>query len=123
MASDVPPPINGMYNGQYPTPAELPAPTPGVSHAPSASQSTTASTTAAATKPDPQEIGWYFVEQYYTTLSKNPERIHLFYSKKSQVVIGMEAEKVVPAVGVKVSLSISLSGKSLTDKRRLSAKR
>jgi hypothetical protein len=110
MASDVPPPVNGMYNGQYPTPAELPAPTPGVSHAPSASQSTTASTTAAAAKPDPQEIGWYFVEQYYTTLSKNPERIHLFYSKKSQVVIGMEAEKVVPAVGVKVSPSVSSKG-------------
>jgi hypothetical protein len=108
MASDVPPPVNGMYSGQYQTPAELPAHTPGASHPPSASQSTTASTSAAAAKPDPQEIGWYFVEQYYTTLSKNPERIHLFYSKKSQVVIGMEAEKVVPAVGVKVSLSISL---------------
>jgi len=106
MASDVPPPVNGMYSGQYQTPAELPAPTPGASHAPSASQPTTASTSAAAAKPDPQEIGWYFVEQYYTTLSKNPDRIHLFYSKKSQVVIGMEAEKVVPAVGVKVSLSI-----------------
>jgi len=108
MASDVPPPVNGMYSGQYQTPAELPAHTPGASPPPSASQSTTASTSAAAAKPDPQEIGWYFVEQYYTTLSKNPERIHLFYSKKSQVVIGMEAEKVVPAVGVKVSLSISL---------------
>jgi Nuclear transport factor 2 (NTF2) domain len=108
MASDIPPPVNGMYNGQYPTPAELPAPNPGVSHAPSASQSTTTSTNAAAAKPDPQEIGWYFVEQYYTTLSKNPERIHLFYSKKSQVVIGMEAEKVVPAVGVKVSPFFSI---------------
>lgn len=103
MASDAAPPVNGTYNGhQYGSPAELPAPTPGVSHGPSASQSTTASTTAAAAKADPQEIGWYFVEQYYTTLSKNPERIHLFYSKKSQLVIGVEAEKVVPAVGVKV---------------------
>jgi hypothetical protein len=109
MASDVPPPVNGMYSGQYQTPAELPAPTPGASHGPSASQSTTASTGAAAAKPDPQEIGWDFGEQYYTTLSKNPERIHLFYSKKSQVVIGMEAEKVVPAVGVKVSLFTSLN--------------
>ena len=108
MASDVPPPVNGMYSGQYQTPAELPASAPGASHAPSASQSTTASTSAAAAKPDPQEIGWYFVEQYYTTLSKNPERIHLFYSKKSQVVIGMEAEEVVPAVGVKVSPFTSL---------------
>lgn len=23
------------------------------------------------------EVGWYFVEQYYTTLSKNPEKIHV----------------------------------------------
>ena len=114
MASEVPLPVNGMYSGQYPTPAELPAPTPGISHATSASQSTAASTTTAAAKPDPQEIGWYFVEQYYTTLSKNPERIHLFYSKKSQVVIGMEAEKVVPAVGVKVSQSASIN-RLLTD--------
>lgn len=116
MASDIPLPVNGMYNGQYPTPAELPAPTPGVSHATSASQSTTASTTTATAKPDPQEIGWFFVEQYYTTLSKSPERIHLFYSKKSQVVIGMEAEKVVPAVGVKVSQCVYINS-LLTDTR------
>ena len=105
MASDAALPVNGIYGGQYDSPAELPAPTPSASHAPSASQSTTTSA-AAAPKADPQEIGWYFVEQYYTTLSKNPERIHLFYAKKSQLVIGVEAEKVVPAVGVKVSLFI-----------------
>jgi hypothetical protein len=23
------------------------------------------------------EIGWYFVEQYYTTLSKAPEKLHV----------------------------------------------
>jgi len=23
------------------------------------------------------EIGWYFVEQYYTTLSKSPEKLHV----------------------------------------------
>jgi hypothetical protein len=23
------------------------------------------------------EVGWYFVEQYYTTLSKSPDRIHV----------------------------------------------
>ncbi|KAK0732847.1 hypothetical protein B0T21DRAFT_385031 [Apiosordaria backusii] len=38
------------------------------------------------------EIGWYFVEQYYTTLSKNPDKLHLFYGKKSQFVAGAEAE-------------------------------
>jgi Ras GTPase-activating protein-binding protein 2 len=23
------------------------------------------------------EVGWYFVEQYYTTLSKTPEKLHV----------------------------------------------
>ena len=25
------------------------------------------------------EVGWYFVEQYYTTLSKNPEKLHVSF--------------------------------------------
>ncbi|KAL2016288.1 hypothetical protein VTK56DRAFT_3916 [Thermocarpiscus australiensis] len=45
------------------------------------------------------EVGWYFVEQYYTTLSKQPERLHLFYGKKSQLVSGKEAEVVHVSVG------------------------
>ncbi|OCT49218.1 NTF2 and RRM domain protein [Cladophialophora carrionii] len=96
-------PVNGLYGtSQYTQPAELAASTPSVpTHATSASQSTTASATTQQQKADPQEIGWYFVEQYYTTLSKTPEKIHLFYSKKSQLVSGVEAEKVVPAVGTK----------------------
>jgi hypothetical protein len=98
-------PVNGLYGtNQYSQPAELAASTPSApTHAASASQSTT--TSATAQKADPQEIGWYFVEQYYTTLSKSPEKIHLFYSKKSQLVTGIEADKVVPAVGSKVCLS------------------
>lgn len=101
MATEIAP-TNGLYGtSQYGQPVELAASTPSASgHAASASQSTTAST--AAQKADPQEIGWYFVEQYYTTLSKSPEKIHLFYSKKSQLVTGVEAEKVVPAAGTKV---------------------
>lgn len=91
--------VNGMYDGQYSQPAELAASTP--SHQASTSQ--TASNTMQ--KADPQEIGWYFVEQYYTTLSKTPERIHLFYNKKSQLTTGKEAEKVLPAVGSKASLA------------------
>src|ERR1700755_949639 len=94
-------PVNGLYGTNQP--AELAASTPSApTHAPSASQSTTTSATTQQQKADPQEIGWYFVEQYYTTLSKTPEKIHLFYSKKSQLVSGVEAEKVVPSVGTKV---------------------
>ncbi|EXJ87027.1 hypothetical protein A1O3_03984 [Capronia epimyces CBS 606.96] len=94
-------PTNGLYGtNPYSQPAELAASTPSApTHTTSASQSTT--TSAHTQKADPQEIGWYFVEQYYTTLSKSPEKIHLFYSKKSQLVTGVEAEKVVPAVGTK----------------------
>ncbi|EEP77049.1 predicted protein [Uncinocarpus reesii 1704] len=45
------------------------------------------------------EVAWFFVEQYYTTLSRNPDKLHLFYSRKSQFVSGDEAEKVSVAVG------------------------
>ena len=27
--------------------------------------------------PSKDEVGWYFVEQYYTTLSRSPEKIHV----------------------------------------------
>lgn len=36
------------------------------------------------------EVAWYFVERYYTTLSDKPDQLHLFYNKKSQFVCGKE---------------------------------
>ncbi|KJZ72895.1 hypothetical protein HIM_07658 [Hirsutella minnesotensis 3608] len=48
------------------------------------------------------EVGWYFVEQYYTTLSKSPEKLHLFYGKRSQFVQGLEAEVANVSVGRQV---------------------
>ncbi|KAH7328600.1 hypothetical protein B0I35DRAFT_22394 [Stachybotrys elegans] len=45
------------------------------------------------------EVAWYFVEQYYTTLSKSPEKLHLFYGKRSQFVYGLEAEVANVSVG------------------------
>ncbi|KAI4716227.1 hypothetical protein E4T48_07595 [Aureobasidium sp. EXF-10727] len=45
------------------------------------------------------EVGWYFVEQYYTTLSRSPEKVYLFYNKRSQFVSGNETEKVEVCVG------------------------
>src|SRR3569833_1978485 len=35
------------------------------------------STGATARDHSKDEVGWYFVEQYYTTLSKNPEKLHV----------------------------------------------
>jgi hypothetical protein len=46
--------------------------------------SQTAQQTPAAEVPK-DEIGWYFVEQYYTTLSKSPER--LYVSSPAQLVV------------------------------------
>ncbi|KAL4801562.1 hypothetical protein BDV18DRAFT_148865 [Aspergillus unguis] len=47
------------------------------------------------------EVGWYFVEQYYTNMSRSPDKLHLFYSRRSQLVFGTEAESVPVAVGQK----------------------
>ena len=32
---------------------------------------------AAASEIPKDEVGWYFVEQYYTTLSKSPDRLYV----------------------------------------------
>ncbi|KAI1489351.1 hypothetical protein F5X96DRAFT_17037 [Biscogniauxia mediterranea] len=45
------------------------------------------------------EVAWFFVEQYYTTLSKTPEKLHLFYGKRSQFVYGQEAQVANVSVG------------------------
>lgn len=95
--------VNGAAYDQYSQPAELAASTPANGAAAATNNS---SNTTSSQKPDPQEIGWYFVEQYYTTLSKSPDKIHLFYNKKSQLITGTEAEKVLPSVGSKVCAAI-----------------
>ncbi|RJE26057.1 hypothetical protein PHISCL_01582 [Aspergillus sclerotialis] len=68
-----------------------------------AQTSTPTNATASEQKSDipKDEVGWYFVEQYYTTMSRNPEKLHLFYSRQSQFVFGTEAESVPVAVGQK----------------------
>ncbi|KAL8842637.1 MAG: hypothetical protein Q9170_000412 [Blastenia crenularia] len=66
---------------------------------PQASASASAASTEGSSSVPKDEVGWYFVEQYYTTLSKNPEKLHLFYNKRSQFVSGVETEKVSVSVG------------------------
>ncbi|KAL8941201.1 MAG: hypothetical protein Q9211_001915 [Gyalolechia sp. 1 TL-2023] len=66
---------------------------------PQASASASATSAEGSASVPKDEVGWYFVEQYYTTLSKNPEKLHLFYNKRSQFVSGVEAEKVSVSVG------------------------
>ena len=42
---------------------------------------TTISSSAGDSNPSvsKDEVGWYFVEQYYTTLSRNPEKLHVSF--------------------------------------------
>ncbi|KAI0382837.1 hypothetical protein F5Y04DRAFT_279610 [Hypomontagnella monticulosa] len=58
-----------------------------------------ASNTSSNNNLGKDEVAWFFVEQYYTTLSKNPEKLHLFYGKRSQFVYGLEAEVANVSVG------------------------
>lgn len=67
------------------------------------SATTSQATTSSAADIPKDEVGWYFVEQYYTTLSRTPEKLFLFYNKRSQYVSGNETEKVAVSVGQKVS--------------------
>ena len=51
---------------------------------------------------NPSQIGWLFVQQYYTFLHESPDRLHLFYNKNSTFVHGKEGEQVGVYVGQKV---------------------
>ena len=68
-------PVNGNYAPQayensYATGASNFTP----SQQPTASQP---AQQAAASEIPKDEVGWYFVEQYYTTLSKSPDRLYV----------------------------------------------
>ncbi|OCL04935.1 hypothetical protein AOQ84DRAFT_367078 [Glonium stellatum] len=67
--------------------------------APSSTSSHAASGNGGAPEIPKDEVGWYFVEQYYTTLSRSPEKLYLFYNKRSQFVSGLEEEKLSVCIG------------------------
>ncbi|KAJ1660561.1 hypothetical protein IWQ61_000524 [Dispira simplex] len=46
-----------------------------------------------------QEVGWMFVEAYYTTLSKNTTHLHRYYKKQSSLIYGVEGKTVKPCFG------------------------
>ena len=83
MASPSPvPAVNGGYGSSHYNAAELPAHNPAAANGaavhPSAAPSqpsAPASGDGQDSSPSKDEVGWYFVEQYYTTLSKNPEKL------------------------------------------------
>ena len=86
--------VNGNYGAQYPygqpesfvppqslnasngnTPAAIPG-DDGITTS-AASSSEPAGAGEASKAPSKDEVGWYFVESYYTTLSKNPETLYV----------------------------------------------
>ncbi|KAJ6260956.1 hypothetical protein Dda_3617 [Drechslerella dactyloides] len=75
---------NATLNGGNPAAAAT-APAPSASTSATASQGSTT---------NPEEIAWYFVESYYTTLNRTPERLHLFHQKKSSFIWGTEGDNV-----------------------------
>nr|CAG8648791.1 10046_t:CDS:2 [Entrophospora candida] len=50
---------------------------------------------------DINEIGWIFVQEYYTFLHKQPNRLHCFYGKNSHFNHGVEGEIVKTLIGDK----------------------
>ncbi|KAL9606290.1 MAG: hypothetical protein Q9179_000565 [Wetmoreana sp. 5 TL-2023] len=85
--------VNGNYGSQNPYGSgdqQLPsrglgAPAGPTPSGPAGAETSTASNVSAGTSTasaegssslPKDEVGWYFVEQYYTTLSKNPEKLH-----------------------------------------------
>lgn len=78
MASPQPPVANtnGSYLQQADPQSFQANPTAGT--APNYQTQSGAPQQASATDSVPKdEVGWYFVEQYYTTLNKTPERLHV----------------------------------------------
>ncbi|GAM82592.1 hypothetical protein ANO11243_005740 [Dothideomycetidae sp. 11243] len=91
MATDVSSlPVNGSIQNQHGYDGAQPG---------SATSHNSAGNTTSEIPKD--EVGWYFVEQYYTTLSRSPEKLYLFYNKRSQFVLGDETDKVAVCVGQK----------------------
>ncbi|OQD72821.1 hypothetical protein PENDEC_c019G03671 [Penicillium decumbens] len=101
-------PVNGNYAAQHGFPESFNNHVHVPMNTAANFQPVQSSTPTTATPTDQQkneiskdEVGWFFVEQYYTTMSRNPDKLHLFYSKRSQLVFGTEAESVPVSIGNK----------------------
>lgn len=83
----------------------VPTPTNGFGHHAAASSPQPQSSVQQAPKQDvpKEEVAWYFVERYYNTMSRNPDKLPLFFNKRSQFVAGVEDEKVSVCIGQKVT--------------------
>ncbi|KAK9469633.1 hypothetical protein V1512DRAFT_14239 [Lipomyces arxii] len=46
-----------------------------------------------------EEVGWLFVQSYYTYMNKDPTRLHQFYTRRSIMCHGNEGDVVKPLIG------------------------
>lgn len=66
---------NFTQQDQYKEPADQQQTAPTTS----AADGSATAAASATNNPSKDEVGWYFVEQFYTTLSKSPEKLHVCY--------------------------------------------
>lgn len=88
--------VNGTYGSQQPYAANEAHPSPQTSNntagsstsgaygvqngnVPSTTSNAPSGTEENSNSVSKDEVGWYFVEQYYTTLSRSPEKLHVSY--------------------------------------------
>lgn len=69
-------PVNGTYAPQHNFDQQQAYAQQAYTQAPPAS-TTPASTAPSQPEIPKDEVGWYFVEQYYTTLSRTPEKLYV----------------------------------------------
>lgn len=72
--------------------------------APASSSSTNTSSNGAADIPK-EEVGWYFVEQYYTTLSRSPEKLFVSMAQMAKAA-GVIANAVLAVLQQAFSVRI-----------------
>tara|TARA_R110002003_G_scaffold645_6_gene20973 strand:- start:16172 stop:16519 length:348 start_codon:yes stop_codon:yes gene_type:complete len=79
---------SGPVNGNYAPQAYENSYSTGASNF-TPSQQPTASQPAqqAAAEVPKDEVGWYFVEQYYTTLSKSPDRLYVSHTAPIGIIV------------------------------------
>jgi hypothetical protein len=86
MATTAELPVNGSYAQQGYDGSNYAATNNGPTYSASASQPAQSSGAAASEIPK-DEVGWYFVEQYYTTLSRSPDKLHVSQSVRTPMAM------------------------------------
>ena len=72
-------PVNGSYTQQGYEPSSYTSGSGNNAPSYAGSQQAAQTPSTAAAEIPKDEVGWYFVEQYYTTLSRSPDRLYVSF--------------------------------------------